>query len=146
MNITRYDPFSIMSDDISRNLLSRFNRIFGEIEEGGLGAEWNPAVDINEEGDKYIVSADVPGVDPKDIEVTLDNNVLTISGRRESEKKEEKEGYRRVERSSGRFLRRFVLPDTVDDAKVSAKSDKGVLYITIPKSDKQKAKRIKVNG
>lgn len=144
MNITRYDPFSILSDDFSRNLLSRFNRVLGEAGESGLIAEWTPAVDIKEENDKYVVSADVPGVDPREIEVTLENSVLTISGQREEEKKEEKEGYRRVERSSGRFLRRFVLPDTVDDAKVTAKSEKGVLYVTIPKSETRKAKRIDV--
>lgn len=145
MNITRYDPFSMLSDDVSRNLLSRLSQMAGDPEESGLAAEWAPAVDIREEEDKYVVSADIPGVDPKDIEVTVDNNVLTISGKRESEKREEREGYRRVERSSGRFFRRFVLPETVDDSKVSAKSDKGVLNITIPKSEKQKAKRIKVS-
>lgn len=145
MNITRYDPFSMLSDDVSRNLLSRLSQLAGDPEESGLAAEWAPAVDITEEEDKYLVSADIPGVNPKDIEVTVDNNVLTISGKRESEKHEEREGYRRVERSSGRFFRRFVLPETVDDSKVSAKSDKGVLNITIPKSEKQKAKRIKVS-
>ncbi|MDZ7737296.1 MAG: Hsp20/alpha crystallin family protein [Gammaproteobacteria bacterium] len=145
MNITRHDPFSMLSDEVSRNLLSRFSQLAGDPEESGLAAEWAPAVDISEEEDKYVVSADIPGVDPKDIEVTVDNNVLTISGKRESEKREEQEGYCRVERSSGRFFRRFVLPETVDDSRVSAKSGKGVLNITIPKSEKQKAKRIKVS-
>jgi len=144
MNITCYDPFSMLSDDVSRNLLSRLSQMAGDPEESSLAAEWAPAVDITEE-DKYMVSADIPGVDPRDIEVTVDNNVLTISGKRESEKHEEREGYRHAERSSGRFFRRFVLPETVDDSRVSAKSDKGVLNITIPKSEKQKAKRIKVS-
>ena len=146
MNITRYDPFSVLSDDVSRSLLSRFNRLFGELDEDTLASDWQPAVDVKEEEDKYIVTADIPGVDPNDIEVTVENNVLSISGKRESEKKEEREGYRRIERSSGRFFRRFALPQTVDDSKVSARTEKGVLHITIPKSEKQKAKRINVNS
>lgn len=139
--------FSVLPGDFNRDLFSRLNRVFGDLEESGMTAEWAPAVDIKEEDDKYVVSADIPGVDPNDIiNVTLENNILTISGRRESEKKEEKEGYRRIERSKGQFLRRFVLPETVDDTKVSADNEKGVLYVTIPKSAKQKAKRIKVNS
>ena len=146
MNITRYDPFAVLSDDMNRNLLSRFNRMFGELDEEAAASGWAPAVDVREEDDKYLVTADIPGVNPDEIEVTLDNNVLSISGKRDSEKREDKEGYHRVERSYGSFFRRLVLPETVDDARVSAKSENGVLYITIPKSEKQKAKRIKING
>jgi HSP20 family protein len=145
MAMTRYDPNALFPDEFSRNLVSRFSRLLGDIEGNGLTSAWAPAVDIKEDPDKFFVNVDVPGVDPKDIEVTLENGVLTISGSREEEKKEEKEGYSRVERMSGKFFRRFMLPESVDEGKVSARTDKGVLHITIPKSDKQKARRISVS-
>lgn len=144
MSMTRFDPNTLFPDEFSRNLAARFGRLLGEAEGSGLTAAWAPAVDIKEEADKFIVHADVPGVDPKDIEVTLENGVLTISGSREEEKKEEREGYSRVERMSGKFFRRFMLPESVNEDKVTAKTDKGVLRITIPKSEKQKARRISV--
>lgn len=144
MNITRFDPYTLFPDEFSRNLAARFGKLLGEADGNGLIAAWTPAVDIKEESDKFVVHADVPGVDPKDIEVTLENGVLTISGSREEEKKEEKEGYNRVERFSGKFFRRFMLPESVSEDQVTANTDKGVLRITIPKSDKQKARRISV--
>lgn len=144
MNMTRFDPYALFPDELSRNLAARFSKLLGDVEGNGLTAAGTPAVDIKEETDKFVVHADIPGVDPKDIEVTLENGVLTISGSREDEKKEEKEGYSRVERISGKFFRRFMLPESVNEDKVTARTDKGVLQITIPKSGKQKARRITV--
>jgi HSP20 family protein len=112
-------------------------------ESTGLG--WAPSVDIKEEEDRFLVRADVPGVDPKDIEVTLDRGILTIRGERKEEKKDEGEGYRCMERFSGSFFRRFTLPDTANPEKVSAHTDKGVLEVMIPKMAERKAKRIKVD-
>jgi HSP20 family protein len=109
------------------------------------GFAWTPNVDIKEDKDHFTVRADVPGVDPKDIEVTLDKGMLTIRGERKEEKKDEREGYRCVERFSGAFYRRFTLPDTADAEKVSARTDKGVLEVTIPKTAERQAKRIKVD-
>lgn len=144
MKLTKYDPFALLSDEFNRLLASRFDRRLPEFEGSVFTSEWSPAVDIKEEDDRYIVRADVPGVDPKDIEITLENDVLSISGRREEEKKEEREGYRRIERVSGQFCRRFTLPEAVNADKVTAKSDKGVLEVVIPKSEKRKARRISV--
>jgi HSP20 family protein len=145
MNLTKHDPFSLLSDEIQRALAGRFDRWLSENDGRVFTSEWSPAVDIKEEDDKYVVRADVPGVDPKDIEVTLESDVLSISGKREEEKKEEREGYRRIERVSGHFCRRFTLPEAVNAEKITAKSDKGVLEVIIPKSEKRKARRISVS-
>ncbi len=92
-------------------------------------------MDIKETRDAFILHADVPGVDPKDIDVHMENGILTIKGDRESEKKDEREGYKRVERQYGAFYRRFSLPDTADAEKIAAKCKNGVLEITIPKKE-----------
>lgn len=110
-----------------------------------LKANWTPAVDVKEEGDKYLVTADVPGVDPKDIEVTFENSVLTISGHRETEEKSTENGYSRVERSYGSFSRKFTLPDTANVEQIAAKSKNGVLEITIPKREQVKPRKIEIS-
>jgi len=88
--------------------------------------------------------ADLPGVEPKDIEVTMEDGVLTLRGKRELEEREEREGYRRVERVSGQFFRRFTLPDTANTDAISAKSKQGVLEVIIPKQPKVQPRRISV--
>ncbi len=108
-------------------------------------SHWAPCVDIKEEPDRFLLYADIPGVDPKDIEIAMENGVLTIKGERSSSKKEEKEGYTRIERSKGSFYRRFALPDTADPDKVTAEGKHGVLKISIPKREKAKPKRITVD-
>lgn len=109
-------------------------------------AEWNPAVDIREESDRFLVLVDIPGVDPEAVEITLENGLLTISGERKEEKSTGDENYRRSERFHGTFFRRFSLPDSADAEHVSARSEKGVVEITIPKSKKAKANRIPVKS
>jgi len=107
-------------------------------------AEWAPAVDIKEEVDKFVIHADIPGVKPEDIEVSMEAGVLTVKGEKESEAKTEIEGYKRVERTYGSFYRRFSLPDTTDGDAINAKCKHGVLEITIPKREAVKPKRISV--
>lgn len=109
-------------------------------------AEWIPAVDIKEEADRYVVMADVPGVDPSDIEIHMDSGLLTIRGERKAENVEESSGFKRVERSRGTFYRRFSLPDTADVENISAKGVNGVLEVTIPKQEKAQPRRIQVEG
>lgn len=106
---------------------------------------WAPAVDFAEKDDHFLIEADVPGVDPKDIEVSMENGVLSLRGERENEIKEEKDGYTRVERSHGSFYRRFSLPETADPENINAKSSKGVLKITVGKKETAKPKKITVN-
>ncbi len=108
-------------------------------------AEWVPSVDIKEAADKFIIYADIPGVKPEDIDVSMEAGVLTVRGKKESEVKTEKEGYKRVERSAGSFYRRFSLPDSANDEAINAKCKLGVLEIVIPKKEAVKPKRINVS-
>ena len=107
-------------------------------------ASWTPSVDITENDDAFTILADIPGVDPKDIEISMDKGVLSIKGERKSEKVEEKENYRRVERQRGQFYRRFTLPESADADKIEAKSEHGVITITIPKQEVAVSRRIEV--
>ncbi|HKS93520.1 MAG TPA: Hsp20/alpha crystallin family protein, partial [Gammaproteobacteria bacterium] len=109
-------------------------------------SDWIPAVDIKEEDQRFLIHADVPGVDPKDIEITMEDGILTLKGERKGETREERDGYRRVERVSGQFFRRFTLPDTADAEGVSAKGVNGVLEISIPKQPKAQPRRITVKA
>lgn len=108
--------------------------------------EWAPAVDIQETDEAFVIHADLPGVKPDDIEVTLENGELTIQGSRESSKEDERDNYKRVERFSGTFMRRFTLPDLADTEKVSAKTREGVLELVIPKMEKAQQKKITVQS
>jgi HSP20 family protein len=115
-------------------------------EEGSSVAAWIPAIDIREEEKQFVLHADLPGVDPANIEVTLDNGVLTIRGRRDLADRDERAGYRRVERVSGEFFRRFSLPDTADSSSVKARCVNGVLEVTIPKQPQVLPRRISVES
>ena len=112
MGLMRYEPWGLL--DQMRREMER--AVDSRAEEGSSVAtsDWVPAVDIKEEDDAFMIVADIPGVDPKDIEVHMDNGVLTIKGEKETESKDEREGYKRVERSYGSFYRRFSLPDSAD--------------------------------
>ncbi|MBK8181511.1 MAG: Hsp20/alpha crystallin family protein [Candidatus Competibacteraceae bacterium] len=108
--------------------------------------DWIPAVDIKEEQERYVLRADIPGVDPKDIEIIAENGNLTIRGNRAGEARETRAGYSRVERPSGTFYRRFSLPDTADLAQIAARSAHGVLEISIPRLTHTLSRTIKVEG
>lgn len=105
---------------------------------------WNPLVDIKEDEKQYTVQADLPGVEDKDLSVTLENNLLTIKGERHFEKKENDEGFSRTERFEGQFYRRFNLPEAIDGSKIQAEYKKGVLKICIPKRETAKTNKIDV--
>lgn len=147
MAISRYEPWNVVSQ-----LQSEINRVFGNLNDEGSNsatAEWSPAVDILEYNDRFQLMLDLPGVDPKDVEITLDNGVLSVSGTRNEEKaisskSAEQAQQQRIERRLGRFYRRFILPDTVDADHVNAAGRNGVLEITIPKQPKAQPRRITV--
>jgi len=103
-------------------------------------------VDIKEEANQFIIHADLPGVEVKDIDISLENGVLTLKGQRSIEQKEETDKYRRVERVRGSFLRRFSLPDAVDAEKVSAKCRDGVLELLVPKREAAQPRRIAIES
>jgi HSP20 family protein len=109
------------------------------------GSDWTPAVDIKEEDNQYLIHADIPGVKAGDIEVSMEKGVLTIKGERKHESTESSDGYKRVERSHGVFMRRFSLPDSVDAENISASSQDGVLEVVIPKAEPEQPRRIQVN-
>lgn len=143
--LTPYEPWSLL-DRVEREMersLESMRRLL-RTEEETPAAVWAPSVDIKEEANRYVVQADLPGVKPEDIEVTLQNGVLTIKGERQTEAKEEKENYRRIERFYGSFFRRFTLPETVEEEKIEATYDKGVLTVVIPKKPEVQPKKISV--
>lgn len=107
-------------------------------------SDWSPRIDIKDESNQYVIRADIPGVDPKDVDIHMEHNILTIKGQKESKKEETSKDYVRVERSKGSFLRRFSLPESVDAEKIEAKSKHGVLEILLPKIERAKSRKISV--
>jgi HSP20 family protein len=106
---------------------------------------WMPSVDIYETEQELVLKADLPDVDPKDVDIRIENNTLTIKGERKAQKEVNEENYYRVERSFGSFARSFQLPNTIDADKVKAEFSKGVLKLTMPKREESKPKQIKVS-
>lgn len=141
-NIMR--PFSFVP--VFGDLEKEFNKLVGHGFDSSIvdASDWQPTVDIIEESKQFVVKVDIPGVDPKDINIDLDRNTLTIKGEKEAEHKEKKDNFVRYERSKGSFYRRIMLPDVVDSDKITAQSKNGVLFITIPKSDKSVTRKIEV--
>lgn len=146
MSLMRYEPYTLL-DRFQREL----NRLTNADAEGAgddvsnvVTSAWRPAVDIKEEAERFVILADLPGVDPKDIEITAENGMLTVRGERKVEKDEEREGFRRVERVRGTFYRRFSLPDTADTNGIKARGKDGVLEISLPKHEKVQPRKISV--
>src|SRR5438477_13204085 len=142
--LTRWEPFrGVIS------LQEQVNRLFNDAferqgEESSLTA-WAPAVDIYETEHELVVKADLPDVDPKDLDIRVENNILTIRGERKFEKKVNEENYLRVEHSYGSFARSFTLANTVNTEAIKAEYQNGVLTLRIPKREEAKPKQIKVN-
>jgi len=145
MNLVRFQPWSIsdlMQRDFDRLAASRF----GHNDVETPVTDWVPAVDIVEEKDRFLLRADVPGVAPTEIDVSMDDGVLTIAGERHTEKHEDADGVRRFERVSGRFHRRFSLPETADAEGIVARSANGILEVSIPKLPEVQPRRITVEA
>jgi HSP20 family protein len=143
MSLTRYNPWSVF-DQLQRELNMPMTKFDTEDNGNIATANWAPAVDIKEDEKAFTLLADIPGVDPDEIEVTMDKGVLTIKGERQSEKKTEEENYKRVERQYGVFYRRFTLPDSANAEAIEAHSEHGVLKIIIPKQEVAQSRRISV--
>ena len=142
MTVVRYEPWSLVN-----RLQKDIDRLFGapQTTATDTGA-WLPPVDIHEEETQYVLNVDLPGVDPKAVEITSDKGVLTIRGQREDARRENRDGYRRVERINGEFQRRFSLPDSADVQNIQAKAINGVLEVTIPKLAQVQPHRITVQA
>ncbi len=143
MNITRFEPWSFI-DLLHRDLDSLAGR--ARCATDSPVTDWVPAVDILEEKDRFVLRADVPGVAPDDIDVSMDAGVLTVSGERHAEERSEEAGVQRIERASGRFFRRFTLPETADAEGITAKCRNGILEVSIPKMPEVQARRITVEA
>ncbi|HXC87593.1 MAG TPA: Hsp20/alpha crystallin family protein [Candidatus Cybelea sp.] len=142
--LNRWEPFRGAA-----TLQEQVNRLFGNVlehsgEESNL-TSWAPAVDIYETEHELVVKADLPEVDPKELDIRVENNLLTIRGERKFEKKVSEDHYLRVERAYGSFSRSFSLANTVDAEAIKADYQNGVLTLTIPKREEAKPKQIKVN-
>ncbi len=149
MKVTRFEPWSIagsMADLMQRDLSAFATRRFVQSSVDQPVVDWVPAVDIVEEKDRFVLRADVPGVAPSNIDVRMNDGVLTVSGDRQAGDIADESHLRRVERSSGRFHRRFTLPKTVDANNITAKSLNGILEVSIPKLAEVQARRITVEA
>ncbi len=140
MNLIRYNPNSV-------DLLDNVSRWFDDfVSEPFFGGTSHPAVDVRESDSEYLMEVELPGLTEKDIEVKLDNNLLTISSHKDEKKEEKKNGYLLRERKALRFTRSFVLPDAVDREKIAAEFNNGVLHLTFPKVPAAKPKTIEVKS
>ena len=148
MSITRHTPWQQHQNVLQDEIKQVFDRFFGEgdNESSVVTSQWTPRVDIKEEAGRFVILADIPGVDPKDIDISMDKGILAIRGERRAEKKQDTERFSRVERAYGLFHRRFALPDSADADAISASGRNGVLEISIPKKPETTPRRIQVNG
>ena len=141
-----WDPFRDLL-----NIQSEMNKLFGNSALKSLdkkdafdGGFWAPAVDIHEEKDSYLIKADLPGVKQNEIDISVDDDILTLKGERKVEKEEKDKNYYRFERAYGAFQRSFALPSSVDVTKIAANYKDGVLEMKIPKAEEVKKKQIKI--
>lgn len=143
MSMIRYQPINLF-DHFNRDI----NRYLGKTRSKATASQerdWAPAVDIREEESRYLLSADIPGVERENIEITLEDGVLILKGERRGETPTNGQDYRRKERMHGTFMRRFSLPETVDTQNISATVKDGVLSVVIPKQAKPQPTRITIN-
>jgi HSP20 family protein len=142
--MNRWEPFRGAT-----TLQEQINRVFGDVvgrtdEESNL-TPWAPAVDIFETENELVVKADLPDVNPQDLDIRVENNVLTIRGERKFDKKVNEDNYLRIERAYGSFSRSFSLANSVNAEAIKADYQNGVLTLSIPKREEAKPKQIKVN-
>jgi HSP20 family protein len=144
MNIIKYDPLREI-----RNLQEEMNRLFNtfrSFDDDLITGAWTPSVDIYENKDQVVIEAELPGMKPEDVNISIENNVLTIQGERKFEKQEESDNYHRIERRYGSFTRSFTLPPTVNPDEVKAEFDNGLLRVTLAKREEAKPRRIEIKA
>jgi HSP20 family protein len=144
--MTRWNPFKEL-EDMEKRLSTYFGRPAVQTEAGKEAmtvAEWSPLVDITEDEKEYIIKAEVPEMKKEDIKISVQDNVLSISGERKYEKEEKGKKYHRIERAYGSFMRSFTVPEDADGSKVNAEYKDGVLKVHLAKSEKAKPKAIEV--
>jgi HSP20 family protein len=147
MNHLRHSGWKNHHNPLQDELQQVFERFFGDNETDSssvVTSQWVPRVDIKEEANRFVIFADLPGVDPSTIEVDMDKGVLSIKGERKAEAKAEGERWSRNERAHGVFYRRFALPDSANPDGIAATGKHGVLEISIPKRPEASPRRINV--
>ena len=144
MAMVRWEPV--------RDLLTLQDRMRGMLEgsyrgdeDWALGGSWAPAVDIYEKDGNIVLKAELPGLDPKDVDVRVENNVLTLRGERKFDNEVKRDSYHRVERAYGTFTRSFTLPNVVDTANIKADFKDGLLHVVLPKKEEAKQRQIQIN-
>ena len=148
MAITRYSPWQVQGSNFQDEIRNVFDRFFTNDEtdqSNVVTSQWTPRVDIKEEDTRFVIFADIPGVDPKDIEITMEKGILSIKGERKVETSEQNGKLTRTERSHGLFYRRFALPDVANADGIEASGRNGVLEVSIPKRPEVAPRRINVN-
>ena len=150
MALIRWEPTRELS-----SLQGEMNRLFnsffeapGQVANGGTGManRWIPPMDLVEEDERYVLRADLPGVKEDDVNIELENNVLTVSGERKHESTDKGKGFYRVERASGSFSRTLTLPEGVDAEAIAASFEDGVLELRIPKPEQRKPHRVRISA
>jgi HSP20 family protein len=147
MAVIRWEPAREL-----QSIQQEMNRLFGTFFDTQAGAgnggplrRWVPAMDLVEEGDQFVLRADLPGVSESDVRIELEDDVLTISGERKSEHEQRRDGYHRIERSSGHFSRSLTLPEGVDPDSIHARFENGVLELKVPKPEQRKPRRVAIS-
>jgi HSP20 family protein len=152
MAIVRWEPFRDLM-----GLQERMNRLFdesfrartgataGQEDEWALGGSWAPAVDIYEQDGNIVLKAELPGVDPKEVDIRVENNTLTLRGERKLDHEVKRDNFHRIERAYGAFSRSFTLPNVVDTDKIKAEVKEGVLKVVLPKREEAKPKQISIS-
>ena len=146
MTIVRWEPFRELS-----SLQTEMNRLFNAAFEGpgggnGGARRWTPAMDLLETEDEFVLRADLPGLSESDVNIELEDNVLTVSGERKTEHEDKREGFYRMERSYGSFSRSLTLPKGIDPEAVTAGFEKGVLEVRVPKPEQRKPRKITIGA
>ncbi len=145
MAIIRWDPFRDLV-----TLRERMNRLFEDAftsrgdEKDLVASSWSPSVDIYETENEIVLTAEIPGVDEKNIEIKLEDNTLSLKGERNFEKETKEENYHRIERAYGSFYRSFTIPRNIDQDNIKAESENGILRISMPKKPELKPKKVKI--
>jgi HSP20 family protein len=146
MALIRWEPATELNT--IQNEMNRLFNTFFDAPNGQSGGSpnrrWIPAMDLVETADHYVLRADLPGLSDEDVNVQLEDNVLTVSGERQAERKSEEEGYHRLERAVGAFSRSLTLPDGVDPDSIHASFARGVLEVTIPKPEQKKPRQVRI--
>jgi HSP20 family protein len=140
MAIVRWEPFRELAA-----LQGEVDRLFNSGNTGPL-RRWMPAMDVVETEEQFVLRADLPGMSEEDVNIEIEDRVLTVSGERKAEHEATKGGYHRVERAFGAFVRSLTLPDGVDPEAIEARFDRGVLEVRIPKPEQRKPRKISING